>query len=97
MESNRTFLKADLWKEWGTLERDQKKGKPAPPPQKPYGEGATLIELVAPDDLTSGGMSVREAIGRRRSHRKFTEDPLTLEKLSFLLWATQGVSASFLI
>ncbi len=93
MKSHRTFLKADLWKEWGTLERDQKSGKPAPPPQKPYSEGVTLIDLVAPEDLTSGSMSVKEAIERRRSHRTFTGAPLTLEELSFLLWATQGVSS----
>ncbi|MBI3945406.1 MAG: SagB/ThcOx family dehydrogenase, partial [Armatimonadetes bacterium] len=28
---------------------------------------------------------------RRRSRRRFTPEPLTLEELSFLLWATQGV------
>ena len=75
MRDHRAFLKADLWKEWGTLERDQKNGKPAPCPQKPADEGATLIDLVAPDDLTCGDMSVREAIHRRRSHRTFTEAP----------------------
>ncbi|MFX0203484.1 MAG: SagB/ThcOx family dehydrogenase [Candidatus Hodarchaeota archaeon] len=28
---------------------------------------------------------------RRKSRRKFSEEPLTLEELSFLLWAVQGV------
>jgi len=36
-------------------------------------------------------MPVIEAIRRRRSRREFTEEPLTLEELSFLLWATQGI------
>lgn len=36
-------------------------------------------------------MSLIEAIGRRRSQREFSDEPLTLEDLSFLLWATQGV------
>ncbi|NOX45153.1 MAG: SagB/ThcOx family dehydrogenase [Caldiserica bacterium] len=36
-------------------------------------------------------MSLREVIARRRSRRRFSPDPLTLEELSFLLWATQGV------
>jgi SagB-type dehydrogenase family enzyme len=50
-----------------------------------------LIDLVAPSDLTIGQMPVIEALRRRRSRREFTEEPLTLEELSFLLWATQGI------
>jgi len=92
METYRKFLKSDLWEEWRKLETDQKKGVPAPSPQKPYSEDATLIDLVAPEDLTVGKMPLIEAIKRRRSHRKFTEEPLTFEELSFLLWATQGIS-----
>jgi len=92
METYRKFLKSDLWEEWRKLETDQRKGVPAPSPQKPYPEDARLIDLVAPRDLTVGKMPLIEAIKRRRSHRKFTEEPLALEELSFLLWATQGIS-----
>ena len=92
METYRKFLKSDLWEEWRKLETDQKKGVPAPSPQKPYPEDARLIDLVAPRDLTVGKMPLIEAIKRRRSRRKFTEEPLALEELSFLLWATQGIS-----
>jgi hypothetical protein len=87
----RKFLKSDRWEEWKKYETDQRKGVPPPPPQKSYPEGATLIDLVAPGDLTIGQMPVIEAIRRRRSRREFTEEPLTLEELSFLLWATQGI------
>jgi SagB-type dehydrogenase family enzyme len=31
------------------------------------------------------------AIGDRQSRRSFNPEPLTLDELSFLLWATQGV------
>jgi nitroreductase len=31
------------------------------------------------------------AIGNRESRRAYTKEPLTLEEISFLLWATQGV------
>jgi len=92
METYRKFLKSDLWEEWRKLETDQRKGVPSPPPQKPYPKDAKLIELVAPEDLTVGKMLLIEVIKRRRSHRKFTKEPLTLEELSFLLWATQGIS-----
>jgi SagB-type dehydrogenase family enzyme len=91
METGRKFLKSDRWEEWKEYETDQRKGVPVPPPQKSYPEGATLIDLVAPDDLTIGQMPVIEAIRRRRSRREFTEEPMTLEELSFLLWATQGI------
>jgi SagB-type dehydrogenase family enzyme len=83
METYRTFLKSDRWDEWAETETDQKKQLPVPPPQKSYPQNATLIDLVA--------MSLKEAVHRRKSHRKFTDESLTLEELSFLLWATQGV------
>ncbi len=91
MKTYRQFLKSDRWEEWKKHETDQKRGVPAPPPQKPYPEGATWIDLVAPDGLTIGHMPLIEAIRRRRSRREFTDEPLTLEELSFLLWATQGI------
>jgi SagB-type dehydrogenase family enzyme len=91
METYRKFLKADRWDEWAELETDQRKKIPPPSPQKPSPKDATLIELVVPKDLTVGKMPLIEAISRRKSHRKFTKESLTLEELSFLLWATQGV------
>jgi SagB-type dehydrogenase family enzyme len=91
METYRKFLKSDRWEVWRQHETDQRKGVPVPSPQKPYPEGATLIDLVAPDELTIGTMPVIDAIGRRRSRREFSEEPLSLEELSFLLWATQGI------
>jgi SagB-type dehydrogenase family enzyme len=65
---------------------------PSPPPQKPAPEGARLFDLVAPEAFTLGQVPIIEAFRRRRSRRKFTAEPLTLEELSFLLWATQGVA-----
>ncbi|MGB3717311.1 MAG: SagB/ThcOx family dehydrogenase [Candidatus Promineifilaceae bacterium] len=91
METYRKFLKSDRWREWKKHETDQRKGAPVPPPQKSYPEDAPLIELVAPDDIAIGQMPVIEAFRRRRSRREFTEEPMTLEELSFLLWATQGI------
>ena len=86
----RAFLKGDHWQEWDALDRDQAKGLPPPPRQKPCLEGATLVDLVPHGDLALGSMSVAEAINVRRSRRKFTLEPLALAELSFLLWATQG-------
>ena len=94
METYRKFLKSDRWADWWQHETDQRKGAPVPPSQKSYPEDSKLINLVVPDNLTIGHMPVIEAIRRRRSRREFTDEPLTLEELSFLLWATQGIDAA---
>ena len=91
MESYRRFLKSVGWKEWSLLETDQRRQIPPPPVQKAPPEGAPLFDLVPPDEFTVGRMTLCEAIAKRKSHRAYTEDALTLEELSFLLWATQGV------
>jgi SagB-type dehydrogenase family enzyme len=87
---NRDYLKSLGWDQWDTLETDQRREVPMPPLQKPCPEGARLVDLVAPQDLAVGTMPLLEAIRRRQSHRRYTGDPLSLEELSFLLWATQG-------
>ena len=92
-EASRTFLRADLWEDWERLETDQRKHIARPPFQKPYLEDAALVDLIAPGELSVGKMPLAEAINRRRSRRKYTEEELSLEELSFLLWATQGVHA----
>jgi SagB-type dehydrogenase family enzyme len=90
-EKGRAFLKADRWADWATSETDQRLGLPAPPFEKPVPPDAVMIDLVAPEALTVGQMPLIQAIRRRRSRRHWAAEPLTLEELSFLLWATQGV------
>lgn len=88
----RRFLKAN-WEGFGGKRNksDQQKGKPRPAPEKPFPEGSELIDLVPPEDFTVGDMPLREVIAKRQSRRKYTNAALTLEELSFLCWATQGV------
>jgi len=90
-DQQREFLKAHTWEEFPKTQTDQQRGVPLPPAQKPAPPDATRIDLVKPGDLVSGQMSVREAIRRRESRRKYSPDSLSLEELSYLLWATQGV------
>ena len=92
LEPGRKFLKSDRWEELDQAGTDQRRKVPAPPVQKPYPDAAQLIDLPAPETLTLGQMPLAEAMRRRRSRRKFTVEALTLAELSFLLWATQGVS-----
>jgi SagB-type dehydrogenase family enzyme len=89
-QSDRASLKSDRWEQWRQDQTDQRKGLPPLPPQKPTPAGATRIDLPAPEELALGQMPVAEAIRRRRSRRRYTRQALTLDKLSYLLWATQG-------
>ncbi|HSM55053.1 MAG TPA: SagB/ThcOx family dehydrogenase [Candidatus Sulfomarinibacteraceae bacterium] len=90
---NRAFLRADLWAEWKIRDMgtDERHGVPAPPLQKPYDEQAPRIPLVPPESFSLGRVPLIDVIGRRQSRRTYSAGPLTLEELSFLLWATQGV------
>ncbi len=85
---NREFLKDTVRKKTDFSQTDQNKGVPMPPVQKPAPKDATLIDLPAPDDLDT---RLVKAISNRKSHRSFQNNPLNIEELSFLLWATQGI------
>ena len=73
------------------VESDQQKKAPPPPLQQPYREDAELIDLVPPEELSVGKIPLIDVMKSRRSRRQFSNEPLTMEELSFLLWATQGV------
>jgi SagB-type dehydrogenase family enzyme len=50
-------------------------------------------EIVAlPDPAQSGGMPLEEALSLRSSVRSWTDDSLTIEQISQLLWAAQGIT-----
>ena len=59
-------------------------------PRPSIGDAAAVIELPPPD--LSGGASLLEALGKRRSSREFRCDALSTEVLSTLLWAADGVN-----
>ncbi len=63
------------------LFNDQKKG------------GSMTMELIKlPEPKKKGEVSLEEAIARRRSIRDFKDTAITIEALSQLLWAGQGVT-----
>lgn len=53
---------------------------------------STSSAILLPPPKTSGEMSLEEAIRERRSQRSFSDKPLTLEHISQILWAAQGVT-----
>lgn len=54
------------------------------------GPAESTIVLPPPDQ--SGGMPLMLALSRRRSGREFAEQPLSLQQLSDLLWAADGIN-----
>lgn len=70
---------------------DQQKGVEPPPLEKPFDKNAKFIDLIDPKGFQDRQLPLTDAIANRESRRVFTDDSLSLEELSFLLWATQGV------
>ena len=52
-------------------------------------------EIALPAPRLKGAMSLEETLAARRSVREFIEEELTLEEISQLLWALQGITAAW--
>jgi SagB-type dehydrogenase family enzyme len=72
-------------------EADQNQDKPQPPYEIPLEENKPLIDLPDPASIDFGTADLRQMMEARRSVRRYAEDDLSLEELSYLLWLTQGV------
>lgn len=66
-----------------------------PAVQKVLPENARIVDLVDPAEFKVGNVAVLDVIKKRQSWRAFSDDSLTLEELSYLLWATQGLRAQY--
>ncbi|MCE7742836.1 MAG: SagB/ThcOx family dehydrogenase [Candidatus Heimdallarchaeota archaeon] len=74
------------------FQTDQQKKVTNPPLQKQYPEDAELVDLVNVDDFSVGtDHTLFQSLLDRRSHRAYTDESLSLEELSYLLWASDGV------
>lgn len=70
---------------------DQRRGRERPPIQKEYHPHAKMMRLPQPENTMLRTPNILDCIKARKSRRKYTEEPLTLQELSYLLWATQGI------
>ncbi|MDI9615705.1 SagB/ThcOx family dehydrogenase [Methanothermobacter sp.] len=91
IERNRYFLKDSVRKRIDFSKTPQSMGVAAPPFEKPWPEDAEMIDLPVLDWAEMVDVNIVSCIRNRKSRRSYTDRPLKLEELSFLLWATQGI------
>jgi len=92
IQQYRYFLKDTIRKHIDFSKTDQNRGIDPPPVEKPFADDAVIIELPKPNTFENiPGISLSDAIKNRKSRRAFLNRPITLDELSFLLWATQGI------
>jgi len=92
LAQSRAFLQDTIRLTFDFSQTDQSRGVPPPPVEKPFDPQARRIALPGPAEWPGiAPCDLRAAIAGRKSQRKFRPDPLSLEELAFLLWATQGV------
>ena len=92
LDRRREFLKDTIRLEVDFARTDQNLLVPPPPLEKPFAPDAVRVKLAPPNQWQRiGAVDLRVAIQNRESRRNFTGQAMTLEELSFLLWATQGV------
>lgn len=90
--NKREFMKSNMTdEEWEGIESDQEKKLPQPPLEKAYDKNGEIITLPKVNKDALIKKDLLTILEDRHSRRKYTEDNLSLEELSFLLWASQGV------
>jgi SagB-type dehydrogenase family enzyme len=92
LDRYRYFLKDTIRQKIDFSHTDQSQDIPPPPLEKSIPADARRFDLP-PVGQWEGikRVDLATAIGDRQSRRSFKTEPLTLDELSFLLWATQGV------
>lgn len=95
----RFFLKSN-WHLVTETQSDQQRGLPPPLQENPPVQGEDVFPLPGPQNVflkgtggTEGGAAatLHSLLSNRKSRRSFSDRPVSLDTLSYLLWACEGV------
>ena len=91
-EQHRNFLKSNFL-EFKHIKTDKLKGLPQPPIVKFFNSTSLIIDLPKISKDVVSKENIYECINVRRSTRFYSDESLSLDELSYLLWATQGITS----
>ncbi len=91
-KEQRQFMKSKFGKN-ESFSSDQMEGKPQPPLTNSVVNPDNVIVLPEFGEDIFVKTHILDIINDRISHRKFKNESISLEELSFLLWSTQGVKS----
>ncbi|WP_378956978.1 SagB/ThcOx family dehydrogenase [Pelosinus sp. sgz500959] len=92
-DQQRNFLKSNF-SEFKKIKTDAMRGISQPPKVKPYDNNSQLIDLPMVDEKTLINKNIYTCIKERRSTRFYSDKTISLDELSYLLWATQGITST---
>ncbi|AIQ20219.1 nitroreductase [Paenibacillus sp. FSL H7-0357] len=90
-EPQRRFLKSNF-DEFKHIKTDKIKGLAQPPIVKPVHSKSLIIDLPKVSKDVVCNENIFDCINQRRSTRFYSAETLSLDELSYLLWATQGIT-----
>lgn len=90
-EQQRRFLKSNF-DEFKHIKTDKIKGLAQPPIVKPAHSKSLIIDLPKVSKDVVCNENIFDCINQRRSTRFYSAETLSLDELSYLLWATQGIT-----
>lgn len=79
------------WNNFDQWDTGQKRGEERPPLCKPYPKEATTFDLIPFEALEYPTTDLFEAICSRKSIRKYSDQMISMNDLSYLLIATNGI------
>lgn len=90
-KEQREFLKSNFHQFKG-IKTDKIKGVIQPPIVKPFDANSIIIDLPKVSKNVVNKGNIYDCIEQRRSTRFYSTNFLSLDELSYLLWATQGIT-----
>lgn len=90
-EKERGFLKSNF-NELKNIRTDRMKGMSQPDEVKSYDSTSTIVNLPQVNNDVIKKLDIYECIKDRRTTRIYSDESVSIEELSYLLWSTQGIT-----